>query len=84
AIKNINSVTVEVKNGSEEMLIGGKGVAKEMLKLDSLTAVIKDSMNEMSAGVSQINNAVNEVNELAMKNKQSIEGLAGEVGKFKV
>ena len=84
AIKNINSVTVEVKSGSEEMLIGGKGVAREMQKLDSLTAVIKDSMNEMSAGVSQINNAVNEVNELAMKNKQSIEGLAGEVGKFKV
>ena len=84
AIKNINSVTVEVKNGSEEMLIGGKGVASEMQKLDSLTAVIKDSMNEMSAGVSQINNAVNEVNELALKNKQSIEGLAGEVGKFKV
>ena len=84
AIKNINSVTVEVKNGSEEMLIGGKGVASEMQKLDSLTAVIKDSMNEMSAGVSQINNAVNEVNELAMKNKKSIEGLAGEVGKFKV
>ena len=84
AIKNINSVTVEVKNGSEEMLIGGKGVASEMQKLDSLTAVIKDSMNEMSAGVSQINNAVNEVNELAMKNKQSIEGLAGEVGTFKV
>ena len=84
AIKNINSVTVEVKNGSEEMLIGGKGVAREMQKLDSLTAVIKDSMNEMSAGVSQINNAVNEVNELAMKNKQSIEGLAGEVRKFKV
>ena len=84
AIKNINSVTVEVKSGSEEMLIGGKGVAREMQKLDSLTAVIKDSMNEMSAGVSQINNAVNEVNELAMKNKQSIEGLAGEVRKFKV
>ena len=84
AIKNINSVTVEVKNGSEEMHSGGKGVASEMQKLDSLTAVIKDSMNEMSAGVSQINNAVNEVNELAMKNKQSIEGLAGEVRKFKV
>jgi len=27
---------------------------------------------------------VNEVNELAMKNKESIKGLAGEVGKFKV
>lgn len=84
AIKNINSVTVEVKNGSEEMLIGGKGVAKEMQKLDSLTAVIKESMNEMTEGVSQINNAVHEVDELATQNKQRIEGLAAEVGKFKI
>ncbi len=38
----------------------------------------------MSAGVTQINNAVQEVNELARKNKDSIEGLAGEVQKFKV
>ena len=38
----------------------------------------------MSAGVQQINNAVQEVNELARKNKDSIEGLAVEVGKFKV
>ena len=84
AIKNISSVTVEVKNGSEEMLVGGKGVAEEMRKLDGLTAIIKDSMNEMAAGVQQINNAVQEVNDLARKNKYSIEGLAEEVGKFKV
>ena len=38
----------------------------------------------MSAGVTQINNAVQEVNKLARKNKDSIEGLAGEVRKFKV
>ena len=66
------------------MLVGGKGVADEMRKLDQLTAVIKDSMNEMAAGVQQINNAVQEVNDLARKNKDSIEGLAEEVGKFKV
>ena len=41
-------------------------------------------MNEMAAGVQQINNAVQEVNDLARKNKDSIEGLAEEVGKFKV
>ena len=32
----------------------------------------------------QINRAVHEVNDLARKNKDSIEGLAEEVGKFKV
>ena len=46
--------------------------------------VNRSSLHEMSAGVQQINNAVQEVNDLARKNKDSIEGLASEVRKFKV
>ena len=84
AIKNINTVTVEVQASSEEMLKGGEGVAEEMLKLDNLTRMITDSMNEMAAGAVQINNAVQEVNAITQKNKTSIENLAAEVGKFKV
>ena len=84
AIKNINMVTVEVQAGSEEMLKGGEGVAAEMRKLDDLTRIITDSMNEMATGAAQINNAIQEVNEITQKNKQSIENLAGEVSKFKV
>ena len=84
AIKSINTVTVEVQAGSEEMLKGGEGVAKEMQKLDGLTRVITDSMNEMASGAVQINNAVQEVSEITQRNKQSIENLAEEVGKFKV
>ena len=83
AIKNINTVTVEVQAGSEEMLKGGEGVAEEMLKLDNLTRMITDSMNEMAAGAVQINNAVQEVNAITQKNKTRIENLAAEVGKFK-
>lgn len=66
------------------MLEGGKGVAEEMRKLNNLTEAIKESMNNMSNGVSQINNAVQEVNSLAQQNKRSIENLASEVKKFKV
>ena len=84
AIKNINTITVEVQAGSEEMLKGGEGVAEEMLKLDDLTRMITDSMNEMAAGAVQINNAVQEVNAITQKNKANIENLAAEVGKFKV
>ena len=84
AIKNISMVTVEVQSGSEEMLKGGEGVASEMQKLDALTRVITESMNEMASGAVQINNAVQEVNEITQKNKRSIESLAEEVGKFKV
>ena len=84
AIKSINSVTIEVQAGSEEMLKGGEGVAEEMQKLDSLTRVITESMNEMASGAVQINNAVQEVSEITQKNKRSIESLAEEVSKFKV
>ena len=84
AIKEINSVTSEVQAGSEEMLKGGEGVAREMEKLDGLTRVITDSMNEMAAGATQISNAVQEVAEITQKNKESIASLVMEVSKFKV
>ncbi|MGP1577868.1 MAG: methyl-accepting chemotaxis protein [Treponema sp.] len=84
AIKSINTVTVEVQAGSEEMLKGGKGVAQEMQKLDGFTRIITESMNEMASGAGQIKNAIQEVNDITQKNKRSIENLAEEVRKFKV
>ncbi len=83
-IKSINTVTLEVKDGSAEMLKGGEGVANEMHKLDDLTHVITGSMNEMAAGAMQINKAVQEVNDIAKQNKTSIENLSKEVNKFKI
>lgn len=65
-------------------LRGGEEAAIEMNKLDGRPRIITDSMNEMAASAVQINNAVQEVNEITQKNKRSIEGLAMEVGKFKV
>ena len=84
AIKTINAITNEVQAGSGEMLRGGEGVAEEMRKLDDLTRIIADSMNEMASGAVQISNAVQDVNEITQKNKASIENLAKEVKKFKV
>ena len=84
AIKNINIVTTEVQAGSEEMLKGGEGAAHEMHTLDELTRIITNSMNEMASGAVQINNAVQEVNTMTQKNRESIARLANEVGKFKV
>ncbi|MEL3909247.1 MAG: methyl-accepting chemotaxis protein, partial [Treponemataceae bacterium] len=46
--------------------------------------MITDSMNEMASGVIQINNAVQEVQEMTNQNKNAIDSLNVEVGKFKV
>ena len=75
---------MEVQAGSEEMLKGGENVTNEMHKLDNLTHIITDSMNEMASGALQINKAVHEVDEISQKNKRSIITLAEEISKFKV
>ena len=84
AIKDINITTTTVQAGSAEMLSGSGEVAQEMNKLDGLTQVITNSMDEMSAGAIQINNAVVEVNDLVQNNKESIEILANKVKEFTV
>ena len=83
AIKSINDVTTKVQNGSEAMLKSGKGVAREMQKLDERTRIITDNMNRMASGAAQINSAVQDVRGITQQNKQSIDNLAAEVGKFK-
>ena len=84
AIKDINSVTNEVQMGSAEMLKGGERVACEMEKLDGLTRIITDGMNEMAVGATQISHAVQDIADISQKNKMSISSLVNEVGKFKV
>ena len=84
AIKSINTVTIEVQAGSEEMLKGGESITGEMHKLDELTRIITDSMNEMASGAVQISNAIQEVNEITQKNKRNIGNLTEAVAQFKV
>ena len=84
AIREINRVTVEVSDRSASMMTGGQNAAAEADKLDSLTRIITNSMNEMAAGSTEINNAVHEVREITQKNKESIANLVVEVKKFKV
>ena len=66
------------------MLMGSNMVSAEMNNLADMTDNIAGSMNEMAAGASQINTAVQDVNNISQKNKRSIENLSNEVKKFKV
>ena len=84
AIRNINSVTEEVRSGSKEMMKGGAQAADEMRKLNDLTKMITVSMNEIAAGADQIDSAVHEVLEYSHRNKDNISDLADEAGVFRV
>jgi methyl-accepting chemotaxis protein len=84
AIGRLNEATQMVKSSSEVMLEGSTQVIQESKNLESATADITRGMNEMAAETDQINAAVNRVNTISVENKENIDVLVSEVGKFKV
>jgi methyl-accepting chemotaxis protein len=84
AIGQLNDLTQNVKAGSQEMLEGSRQVIQESRNLETATQEISNGMNEMATGADQINVAVDRVNTISGKNKESIDVLVREVSKFKV
>ena len=84
AIKQINEVTVNVREGSSSMERESKAINDKMEALSRLTGEITASMEEMSIGMETINKAINRVNDLTRQNTQNIEVLGEAVDKFKV
>jgi methyl-accepting chemotaxis protein len=83
-IGQLNEITQMVKGGSDEMLEGSREVITEGKNLEMVTQEITNGMNEMAIGAEQINVAVTRVNEISGSNKESIDVLVKEVGRFKV
>ncbi|MFP3089864.1 methyl-accepting chemotaxis protein [Treponema sp. TIM-1] len=83
-IGQLNEITQMVKGGSDEMQEGSREVITEGKNLEMVTQEITNGMNEMATGADQINVAVTRVNEISTNNKESIDVLVREVGRFKV
>ena len=83
-VTRLNELTRLVQDGSQEMLEGSTEVIRESKNLENITQEITSGMNEMASGSEQINVAVHAVNDLSNKNRENINLLMKEVGKFKV
>jgi len=83
-ISNVNQITRKVEEGSKEMLEGSQEVIRESQNLERATQEITSGMNEMASGADQINSAVTQVNGISIKNREAIDKLLEEVGRFKV
>jgi len=83
-ISNVNNITKQVEAGSKEMLEGSQEVIRESQNLEKATQEITSGMNEMASGADEINTAVNQVNEISIRNREAITKLQLEVGRFKI
>ena len=82
-INDVTGITNEVKSGSGDMLADGEKVVSATKRLDDLTRVLRENIENIASQTELINEAAQESLEIAVKNKQSIDGLVLEVGKFK-
>ena len=82
-INDITDVTNEVKSGSGDMRTDGEKVVSATKRLDDLTRILRENIQDIASKTELINEAAQESLEIAVKNKQSIDGLVLEVGKFK-
>lgn len=81
---SLKEITEQVKNRSGEMLAGSEKIGAEGKTLETLTADMMSGMNGIASGMNHINSAISAVQEISGKNKESIDVLTREVGRFKV
>ena len=84
AIQRLSEISRSVQNGADEMLKNSTLVSGEMERLGAMSDNIAASITEMAAGTSEINCSVQEINEISIRNKESIGNLVGEVARFKI
>ncbi|MDR2484263.1 MAG: methyl-accepting chemotaxis protein [Treponema sp.] len=84
AVGRLNELTGQVKAGSAEMQDGSHLIMQESRNLEQATADITRGMEDMADGTKLINAAVNLVNKTTLQNKENIDVLVTEVGKFKL
>ncbi|MDR1029825.1 MAG: methyl-accepting chemotaxis protein, partial [Treponema sp.] len=84
SLRLLKELTNLVKENTGEMLEGTEEVLGENKHLGQLTEEISGGVNEIATGSNQINTAMEQVANISADNRQRIQALAIEVGKFKV
>jgi methyl-accepting chemotaxis protein len=80
---SIDSVTQAVREGSDEVERGSGAIGDAMRELARVTVEIRDGMAEISRGAADINAAVAAVKGLSGENRETVEVLRAQVGRFK-
>ncbi|MDR0569119.1 MAG: methyl-accepting chemotaxis protein [Spirochaetaceae bacterium] len=84
AIAQLNSITAQVRDSSQDMRRRSKKVVQECGALDKATQELTKGVSEVTSQVDHINGAVSRVNGIAAENKANVSALMREVSRFKI
>jgi methyl-accepting chemotaxis protein len=84
ALQRINEITERVRNGSREMNGGNAAIAREMESLIELGALMREGMEGIARRTNDIAGAARSISERSEDNKELVEAVATQVGRFKI
>ena len=84
AMREIGDKSMEVKDGSVEMLSGGKQIVEEMKVLGDVTRTINERMMTMTRNVGEIAEAMTVVHDSSKQTQEGIVRLDKELSTFKL
>ncbi|MCR5218734.1 methyl-accepting chemotaxis protein [Treponema sp.] len=76
--------SIEVRDKSVEMSSSINTISTDMQKVSQISDTIFGSMDEMAAGAKEINNATQNVSDLATQTKDNVTIMNAQLGKFKI
>ncbi|MDR2483628.1 MAG: bacteriohemerythrin, partial [Treponema sp.] len=79
-----NEITRNVRSSSAKIQSGGHQVISEGKRLETLTGEVTAAINDIAAGISDINTTISRTSEISGKNMLDIEVLLQEITKFKI
>ena len=83
ALKDIDGVTAQVRDGAGEMSEGAETILKEMTRLSGVAQDVRERSSSIANAAKTINGAVAEIVENSRANKEAVGVLADVTGKFR-
>jgi len=84
SMQEIRQSSQEVRAHSSDMLEEASATLQTMQTLHRITLEIRQGMDEIAVGTSDINRALALISDQGVKNQGAVDELAGEAGRFKV
>ena len=84
SLNRMNAITQDIRDAAEDMRGDSRTVEDEVSALVRLSREIEGSMDEMSRGAAEINQAMRSAADLGLANREKIQGLVAETKRFKI
>jgi methyl-accepting chemotaxis protein len=84
ALNQLKTISTKVFENTQSIHNEGASVDQQMKRLSDISRDMHQSMQEMAAGTSQINSAINHVNELSEETRTRQQGLQERIQTFKL